>query len=112
MSAVHLARELVLEQPVRLEDGAGGFVESWAMLGRLWAEVTPGTGREAAGEERYEAWTAFRITVRGAPAGSTRRPRPGQRFRDGQRLFRILAVTERDPAGHYLACAAREEVPA
>jgi head-tail adaptor len=50
-----------------------------------------------------------RITVRGAPVGAEQRPRPDQRFRDGSRLFRILAVTERDAAGRYLLCFAREE---
>ena len=36
----HLSRQLVLEDPRRLPDGAGGYVESWSALGTLWAEVT------------------------------------------------------------------------
>ena len=54
----------------------------------------------------------LRITVRAAAVGDARRPKPGQRFREGGRLFRILAVSERDTGGRYLACMAREEVPA
>ena len=112
MTAVDLTRRLVLENPVAVADGAGGFAETWAVLGVVWAEVAAGAGREAAGEEAWQAEVPFRITVRAARQGAARRPRPGQRFRDGARLFRILAVTERDTAGLYLACYAREEVPA
>lgn len=112
MSAVNLSRQLVLEEPQRVADGAGGFALVWVTLGTLWAEVLPGAGREAAGEEVLVAAVPYRITVRGAVVGSTARPKPEQRFRDGSRVFTILAVTERDPAGHHLLCFAREEVPA
>ena len=53
----------------------------------------------------------YRVTVRGAPVGSPSRPKAGQRFREGTRLFLIQAVTERDQFGRYLTCFAREEVP-
>ena len=111
MSAPQLNRPLVLEAMSRVADGAGGFAESWGALGTLWAEVTPGTGRDAAGEEVVMGVVGYRITLRGAPQGSPARPVPGQRFRDGGRLFAILAVTEADAAGRYLTCFAREEVP-
>jgi len=64
------------------------------------------------GEEVRVASVAFRITVRGAAVGSPQRPRPEQRFRDGARVFVIVAVTERDPSGAFLTCFAREEEPA
>jgi len=35
MSAPVLSRRLVLEAPVRVPDGAGGVIESWASLGTL-----------------------------------------------------------------------------
>lgn len=112
MSAVNLSRQLMLEEPQRVADGAGGFSVVWVALGSLWAEVLPGVGRETAGEEVLVAAVPYRITVRGAVVGSTARPKPEQRFRDGARVFTILAVTERDPAGRHLLCFAREEVPA
>lgn len=111
MSAPQLNRPLVLEAMSRVADGAGGFAESWGALGTLWAEVKPGAGRDAAGEEVVMGVVGYRITLRGAPQGSPARPVPGQRFRDGGRLFAILAVTEADAAGRYLTCFAREEVP-
>lgn len=112
MTAPMLNRLLVLEQPLRVSDGAGGFVLTWSPLGNLWGEVKVGSGREAAGEEITLAQVTYRITVRGAVVGAPQRPKPEQRLRDETRIFVILAVTEMDFGGHYLTCYAREEVPA
>ncbi|WP_343079350.1 head-tail adaptor protein [Ostreiculturibacter nitratireducens] len=112
MSAPRLNRKLVLEEATRSPDGAGGFTLSWAALGELWAEVKAGMGRERAGEFVTLSTVPFRITVRAAPQGAASRPRPEQRFREGARIFRILAVTEDGPRGEYLTCFAHEEVPA
>lgn len=109
---VELGRALVLEGQVRVADGAGGYAESWAPLGTLWAEVVPGSGRDVAGEEVTLASVPYRITVRAAPFGAASRPVAGQRFREGGRVFAILAVSERDPGGRYLTCFSREEGPA
>lgn len=107
-----LNRQLVLEAPERVPDGAGGFIEVWSELGVLWAQMKPGTGVERAGEFVTLASVPWKITVRAAPEGSPRRPRPEQRFREGTRVFRILAVAEADAGAHYLICFAREEVVA
>lgn len=109
MKAPHLNRALVLEQATRVTDGAGGFTVTWAYLATLWAEVLPGAGRDPSGEEVVLTSVPYRITVRAAPPGAVNRPRPEQRLREGPRVFDILAVTERDPAGRYLTCFCREE---
>jgi head-tail adaptor len=111
MKAPHLNRALMLEAATRTPDGAGGFSTIWVALGTLWAEVTPGSGRDPAGEEQTLTSVPYRITVRAAPVGASNRPKPEQRLREGERLFTILAVTERDPAGRYLTCFCREEGP-
>lgn len=110
MSTPQLNRKLVLEDPVQTPDGAGGFVENWIELGTLWAEVAAGTGSEKAGEFVTVSNVPYRITVCGAPVGAESRPKPNQRLRDGTRLFRIKAVTERDAQAHYLTCFTYEEV--
>ncbi|MGD9917890.1 MAG: head-tail adaptor protein [Paenirhodobacter sp.] len=112
MSTPRLNRKLVLEAPERVSDGAGGFTIVWTALGEIWAQITPGTGVERAGEFVTLASVPLKIVVRGAPVGSPRRPKPEQRFREGERIFRILAVAEADSEGHYLTCFAREEVVA
>lgn len=108
MSRVRLDRALVLEVPVRVADGAGGFAEGWQAVGTVWAEVRPGLGRMVGGMEAEAVSQSLRITVRGLPQENALRPRAGQRFREGARLFLIGAVAERDGTGRYLICAAEE----
>jgi head-tail adaptor len=109
MSAPRLNRQLVLEGSARVNDGAGGFVESWVPLGFVWAEVTARTGRETAQSGAAISRMGFRIVLRGAPVGSLERPEPQQRFRDGTRIYTITAVAEHDPEGRFLICFAEEE---
>ena len=111
MKAPHLNRALELEEATRLPDGAGGFSTRWLVQGTLWAEVVAGSGRDPAGEEVVLTSVPYRITVRAAPVGAVTRPKVEQRFREGGRLFAILAVAERGQAGHYLTCFCKEEAP-
>jgi head-tail adaptor len=108
----HLSRQLVLEDPRRLPDGAGGYIESWSALGTLWAEITALSGRNADQQGGSLSLQRYRITVRAAPVGATARPRPDQRLREGTRRFRIDAVSESDPGARYLTCFAVEELGA
>jgi head-tail adaptor len=103
---------MVLESVTRNSDGAGGFVESWVPLGELWAEVRPRSGGERDREDVGVSRLDVKVTVRAAPVGSSMRPDAGQRFCEGPRVYRILAVTEPDMAGRFLTCLAREEVAA
>jgi len=112
MARYALNRPLVLEAAASLPDGAGGLVLNWVALGTLWAEVRPGAGRERLGPIAPEGEMLFRVYTRAAPPASPQRPRPDQRFRDGARVFRILAVGEADAAGAFLVAVCREEVPA
>jgi head-tail adaptor len=110
MTPVRLGRALVLEALLRVPDGLGGFSETWVPRGTLWAEVVPGAGRDLVREEVAGSAVPLRITVRGARPGAPSRPAAGDRFREGDRRYRVVAVTERDPEGRYLLCWAVEEV--
>ncbi|UWQ15578.1 head-tail adaptor protein [Aliiroseovarius sp. M344] len=112
MKLPNLNRKLILEEPVRSPDGAGGFSQTWQALGQVWAEIKPGTGRERAAGFATVSTISFRITVRAAPEAAPSRPQPDHRFRAGSRIFRILAVTEADAGAQYLTCFAQEEVSA
>lgn len=100
-----LSRKLILETPVRSPDGAGGFLTEWQELGTLWGEVLPRGGAGAGDITRV----GLAITLRAAPQGAPARPKSGQRFRDGQRIYRIESVTEADSRLHWLICLASEE---
>ena len=110
MSIPQMTRALVLEHRVQTPDGAGGFPSDWQSLGRVWAAIKPGTGREAAALSASLSRVPYQIILRAAPHGAPSRPQPGQRFRLGARLFAIAAVTEADDKGLYLTCTATEEV--
>lgn len=111
MSVPRLNRALLLEALARVPDGAGGYGDTWAAVGTLWAEVKPGAGRVVA-DPVAASVASYRITVRAVPVGAPSRPRPDQRFREGGRVFRILAVAEADAEGRFLTCFAEEEVAA
>lgn len=109
MSAPRLNVRLELEQSARQDDGMGGYRIVWQRLGSLWAEMKSSTGQERGAEVGPQSVVSWRITVRGARIGDQRRPAAGQRLRMGPRLFAIEAVAERDRAGTWLTCFAREE---
>lgn len=110
MTPPQLNRSLVLEGPVKIADGAGGYSRAWEALGVLWAELKAGAGREKAQTATTVSRVPYRITVRAAPYGAPSRPVAGQRLRDGTRIFNIHAVAEQGASGAYLTCHAEEEV--
>ena len=109
MSAPRLNRQLVLEAPDVLSDGAGGYVKGWVPLGIIWADVRAGSGRETAQSGAPVSRVGYRVIVRAAPVGQAQRPAAQQRFREGGRIFTIEAVAEYDPEGRYLTCVVQEE---
>lgn len=109
MKRPNLTRQLTLEAPQQAADGAGGFSTNWAALGTLWADVRPGSGRERAGRAGAVSRVPMKIIVRGAPDGASNRPKPDQRFREGSRVYAILAVSDYGGAGQYLVCHTEEE---
>lgn len=104
MNRVHLGRRLVLEAPRDVADGAGGFRTVWENRGTVWAQFAPANPRETSLAERLDMRLSVGITVRAVPSDDPARPKPGQQFREGSRLYRIQAVTERDRRGLYLLC--------
>jgi len=107
-----LNRKLVLETPVEMPDGAGGFLKGWTELGTVWAQVEGRTGRERVSGGATVSSSAYRITVRATPYGSLQRPGASQRLRGDGTIFVIRAVVDRGTDGRYLTCFADEEVAA
>ncbi|MEM9579972.1 MAG: head-tail adaptor protein [Pseudomonadota bacterium] len=105
-----LTRHVILEERVPVPDGAGGARAEWTELGRMWVAIDSGTGRATAEAGVVRSFVPMKIILRSAPSGSSMRPRPDQRFREGARLYAITAVAEDDPRGRYLTCYAKEEV--
>ena len=110
MMGMSLNRRLVLEERLETADGAGGLTQGWVALGTLWAAMDSRSGREVNRGAVRLSRAVYRVTVRAAAPGAPSRPRPDQRFREGTRVYRILAVSEHDPQARYLTCFVEEEV--
>ncbi len=103
-----LSRKLELEDRVRSGDGAGGFSGGWVQLGTHWGAVDPISGRLERSDGAARSRVAYKITVRAMPPASSARPRAGQRFREGARVYDIRAVLQSSDA-RYLTCIVDEE---
>ncbi|MCC6007592.1 MAG: head-tail adaptor protein [Rhodobacteraceae bacterium] len=99
-----------LERSVRSPDGAGGHVESWQEVALVWVDLRPASGGAGTEDLRPLSRLAFRGLVRGVPPAHPARPRPGDRLREGARLFAVEAASEADPAGRFLRLWLAEEV--
>lgn len=103
MRITDLRERLTLEAPVREADGGGGAVVTWAEVAVVWAAVAPRTGGETITADRTSGRVSHEITIR-FRAGV----RPEMRFRDGARMFDILAVFDKDNTRRFLTCLAEE----
>jgi SPP1 family predicted phage head-tail adaptor len=101
-----LNRRLTLEVPVESADGAGGVVRGFEAIATLWAEVTPVSAARVVEAERAGARVTHRIGIRFADDITTR-----HRFRDGERVFRIVSLRDRDGRKRFLQIEAEEIVP-
>jgi head-tail adaptor len=108
--AITLDRRLVLEAAESVSDGAGGNTVVWAELGVHWAQVDARSGSGRPREFTTQSRLGLKITVRYAPQGSAARPRPGQRFVEGTRIYAIDAVHEIGSRKNFLVCFSEEEV--
>jgi SPP1 family predicted phage head-tail adaptor len=100
-----LRHRLALETPVESADGAGGVVRSYNVVATLWAEVTPVSAARALEAERIGARITHRIGVRFSDDITTK-----HRFRDGDRIFRIVSLRDRDGRKRFLTIEAEEIV--
>jgi SPP1 family predicted phage head-tail adaptor len=89
MGAGGLDRRLVLEAPVETDDGAGGVTRSFEMVATLWAQVMPVRARPNVAADSLAALVTHRIVVRLPRTITTL-----NRFRDGTRIFRVVAFRE------------------
>jgi SPP1 family predicted phage head-tail adaptor len=86
-----LNRRLVLEAPVETADGAGGVTRAFETVTTLWASLAPLTASDNVAADALGAGIGHRIVVRHRGDLTLR-----HRFRDGARIFHLVAIRERD----------------
>jgi len=84
-----LNRRLVLEAPDETGDGAGGVTRSYITAATMWAHIAPLSARADVTAESLGAVLNHRIVIR-RRAGLDAH----HRFRDGARVYRIIAIRE------------------
>ena len=105
-----LGRKLVLEARGQVPDGLGGHTGAWQALGTHWAEVAQRSGRQERGEGSARSRVSYTVRVRAVGPDQPSRPKPGQRFRDGNRVFMIRSVADARAGEPLLECLTDEEL--
>lgn len=98
-----LDRRLVLEYAQRTPDGSGGVSTTWRALADVWAHIETSHGAEAEEHGGIKASLVHDIRVRARPEIV-----PSRRFRDGRRIYEIVAVMALDERREFLRCRCSE----
>jgi SPP1 family predicted phage head-tail adaptor len=99
-----LRLRLVLERAMKTADGAGGATLVWSEVATVAADVTPVSADERGIGEGFGDLMLHKIVIRNRADILA-----GDRFKLGERLFRIKGVTDPDEDGRYLVCICEEE---
>jgi SPP1 family predicted phage head-tail adaptor len=99
-----LRLRVALERATPATDGAGGATLTWSEVANLAAEVTPVSADERGIGEGPGDLTLQRIVIRKRADIFG-----GDRFRLGERVFRIRTITDPAEDGRYLICICEEE---
>lgn len=110
MNEIVLNRALELQTRKTVPDNAGGFVSTWETLGQVWAQIDSSLGGTQIGEGASVSRLSLSVITRAAPMNDPRRPRVGQRFLEGARVYAIEAVDDYDRFARYVKCRCKEEI--
>lgn len=86
-----LKTRLVVQQPVETPDDQGGVVRAWTTFATVWAQVTPLAARRDIEADADGATQNYRIVLRSHLSLTLQ-----HRFSDGARIYRIVAIRERE----------------
>ncbi|MGE3144751.1 MAG: phage head closure protein [Pseudorhodoplanes sp.] len=100
-----LDRRLTLEEPAEIADGAGGVTRSYQAVATLWAQVVPVSARGTVDAERPGAVATNRIRILSLSDIGTR-----HRLREGNAIYRIVALHDPDGRGRFLLIEAEARV--
>lgn len=59
-----LNRRILIQAPVRTDNGKGGSAKSWADVQSVWAEMIPLRGSEALNQSLLEQRQIWKVTIR------------------------------------------------
>lgn len=94
---------VVLQQPLRSDDGGGGATQTWETVAELWAAVHPVGGEERLSADALTGRLTHEVWIRYRPGVS-----PAMRFQHAGRTLEIRAVLEAGNLRHRLRCLCLE----
>lgn len=86
-----LKTRLVVQQPIEMPDDQGGVTRTWTTFATVWAQVTPLAARRDVQADSDGVTQSYRILLRSYLSLTLQ-----HRFSDGARIYRIVAIRERD----------------
>lgn len=95
--------ELALEACAPIEDGIGGYAESWTETATLFGMIEPVSAGSMFGAGQSLETVTHRVTIRHRSGVES-----GMRLRKQDRLFEIVTVHDPDDSGRYLICRVKE----
>ena len=98
-SIAAMRARLTLQEPLAVDDGAGGQARAWRELAALWAAIRPRSGGEGAWCDAPAGHLSSEVVIRWRPD-----VRPGMRFAAEGRVFDIRAVFDPDGRRRRLVC--------
>lgn len=100
-----LNRRIEVWRPVRVDDGMGGWEETWTQVGTVRTRVSQPSATERVVADQSQARLTHVVYLEAA--ADVRR---GDELRDGTRVFTVLATFEPSVSGTYLRadCEARQ----
>lgn len=87
MQAGKLRYPVTIERPVDVRDQYGGFVRTWELVGREWADIESISGSEFIAAQAPQSQTVFRIRIRYRDDLVS-----SWRLREGAKIYEITAV--------------------
>lgn len=86
-----LKTRLVVQQPIETPDDQGGVTRTWITFATVWAQVTPLAPRRDVQADSDGVTQNHCIVLRSHLSLTLQ-----HRFSDGARIYRIVAIRERD----------------
>ena len=106
LTIASLRHRLILEAPVDVPDGAGGFERQWQQVDEIYGRITEQPGPQQLNAEKLENVSRVRIIIRWRPdmAGHVR-------LREGARIFHVRATFDADSKRRFMTCDCEEYSP-
>ena len=101
---IKLNKRIVVEEPIKTTDNAGGFDINWSLIGSFWSEIKPASIKEENFADKKQKVITHEITIRYNSV-----IKDNMRIIFDGRIFEIVAVVNLMEKGEFLQILVREE---